>query len=142
MWVCSALSRQLPLRCTISQTQGAYLHGFRFFFPFFCIDETRTSSVSSRGPWTRPRNAWRLEARQPTTFPNLRVAQKTHPYQYQLTHSPTSLKYNLDRTFVPLAVIQLARSKTRQRNSMRVCESTMIHKAKTHVDDWSVSILL
>lgn len=87
MWACSEHLRWPPLRFTTSQTQGA--HPCKIFHALFCVEKIRTSPVSKHGPWSRLRNAWRLEARLPTTFPNLRTTRHPVLFRYEPILGPS-----------------------------------------------------
>jgi len=109
MWACSEPLRQPRLRCTISQTL-----------------------VFRRGPWSKPRSGWRLEARPLTTFPNLRVIRNSSS---SLTmHSfPTPVQHNLKHTFVSSTAITLRTRNQGTRTRTRYVMFTMIHEVTPYV---------
>lgn len=104
MWGCSEHSRRPRLRCTISQTPGAYFR--EVVRVFFTADAFRTPPVYRRGPWSKLRSGWRLEERPLTTFPSLRTAR--HPSLSLAMRSLPTPRSNPNHTFVPPTVINLS----------------------------------
>ena len=105
-----------------------------------CAEELRTSPVSRHGPWSKPRNAWKLEARLQTTFPNLRT---TGNQSLSLRmHSSSVLNQVLT---TPLFVQRTTTMRCDQMRDAVKHETqcgvwTMIHKATTYVNSVDVNV--
>ena len=145
MWACSERSRRPQLRFTTSQTRGARFRHMKshVFSGVEKRDLFVRLTVSRRGRWSKPRNAWKHEARPPTTFPNPRKPPPFSPW-LSTTERAFFFVHPFNRTFEPYLLLQptatdfLVQMQDSVEHETRC--GTMIHKATTHATRVNVNV--